>query len=327
MDGDVVDRRPGARRRARRAIAGSVERLEVARRARARTPSREPRRGSTVARKPTSPKLTREDRHARCRRSARSARRIVPSPPSTTQRSTSSVSSRVELDARRPARAPVLARSPPGRGAAIDAVPRARASTSVPQRGGGVLAAGAWVRTVTTAGRSRLDLRAARRVRGRRARPSRAGLGQPDERLAVALRARAGPRTRSRAPRRRLLARGARPRPRAPRGAVGGSRTTPPLPTRSRPTSNCGLTIASASNRGAQQASTAGSTFVERDERDVGDDAGPARRAASPGVSVAGVAALDHGHARRRRAAPRRARRRRRRARSRARRRAAAGSR
>jgi len=36
----------------------------------------------------------------------------------------------------------------------------------------------------------------------------------------------------------------------------------PPLPMRSRPTSNCGLIIASASKRSAQQSNTAGSTLV-----------------------------------------------------------------
>ena len=55
----------------------------------------------------------------------------------------------------------------------------------------------------------------------------------------------------SRAPRRRARA------TRSP-----ASRTTPPLPIRSRPTSNCGLTMASASKRSAAQASTAGSTLV-----------------------------------------------------------------
>src|SRR5205823_10508313 len=39
-------------------------------------------------------------------------------------------------------------------------------------------------------------------------------------------------------------------------------RTTPPLPTRSGPTSNCGLTSARQSNSGAAVARTAGSTFA-----------------------------------------------------------------
>ena len=39
---------------------------------------------------------------------------------------------------------------------------------------------------------------------------------------------------------------------------TAGSRTTPPEPTRSRPTSNCGFTIISASNLVAAQARTAG---------------------------------------------------------------------
>jgi hypothetical protein len=39
------------------------------------------------------------------------------------------------------------------------------------------------------------------------------------------------------------------------------SRTTPPFPTRSRVSSNCGFTIATQSNSEATQASTAGSTL------------------------------------------------------------------
>ena len=46
------------------------------------------------------------------------------------------------------------------------------------------------------------------------------------------------------------------------RAPVVGERTTPPLPTRSRPTSNWGLTMASRSKRGAAAATTAGSTLV-----------------------------------------------------------------
>src|SRR3954468_16425216 len=42
---------------------------------------------------------------------------------------------------------------------------------------------------------------------------------------------------------------------------TAGSRTTPPLPTSSRPASNCGLTMHSASKRSAAHASTAGSTL------------------------------------------------------------------
>src|SRR5581483_3114172 len=43
---------------------------------------------------------------------------------------------------------------------------------------------------------------------------------------------------------------------------AAASRTTPPLPTASRPTSNCGLIRARQSNSGEVQASTEGSTFA-----------------------------------------------------------------
>ena len=72
-----------------------------------------------------------------------------------------------------------------------------------------------------------------------------------------------------------------------------GSRTTPPLPTRSRPTSNCGLTIARQSNsRRRRSASTAGSTFVsEMNETSITIREGGTGAAASHGPRVD---ALDH---------------------------------
>ena len=62
----------------------------------------------------------------------------------------------------------------------------------------------------------------------------------------------------------RAAARAARTRrPARPRRARSArSRTTPPLPTSARPTSNCGLTIASASKRGAQQREDRGQDLV-----------------------------------------------------------------
>ena len=103
--------------------------------------------------------------------------------------------------------------------------------------------------------------------RGQRRRSSAA---QPQEEFHVARRA--GQRAAAR--RRRPASRARRPRRRRATTASArsaGSRTTPPAPSRSRPTSNCGLTIGSRSPSGAVQAASAGSTSRQRDERQVGD--------------------------------------------------------
>ena len=82
----------------------------------------------------------------------------------------------------------------------------------------------------------------------------------------------------------------------APRRS-GGSRTTPPLPTRSRPTSNCGLTSARQSNRGAAHASTGGSTFAsEMNDTSITIRSGAYGQLGR--AQRAGVAPLDHGHPR-----------------------------
>ena len=76
------------------------------------------------------------------------------------------------------------------------------------------------------------------------------------------------PRTRSRARR----ARHRRPRSATARSASrrsSGSRTTPPLPTRSGPSSNCGLTRASSSPSAADACGDGRHHLGERDERDV----------------------------------------------------------
>ena len=77
---------------------------------------------------------------------------------------------------------------------------------------------------------------------------------------------------RSRAPPRR--ARRARRSPTSTRAARRSSaeRTTPPFPTRSRPTSNCGLTSARQSKRGAAAGEHGRQHLGERDERHVGHD-------------------------------------------------------
>ena len=65
------------------------------------------------------------------------------------------------------------------------------------------------------------------------------------------------------------------------------------MPTRSRPTSNCGLTSARQSNAGAAAASTAGSTFAsEMNDTSADDQVRPVGQLA--GIERAGVAALDH---------------------------------
>ena len=73
-----------------------------------------------------------------------------------------------------------------------------------------------------------------------------------------------------------------------------GSRTTP-LPTRSRPSSNCGLTIARISPPGAMQRASAGRIFVsEMNETSTVVSAGRERQVGR--LQAAGVEALDHGH-------------------------------
>ena len=66
--------------------------------------------------------------------------------------------------------------------------------------------------------------------------------------------------------------RGARRRRATAAACSSGSRTTPPAPTFSRPTSNCGFTITTRSASGAATRIRAGQHKPERDERQVGDD-------------------------------------------------------
>ena len=73
--------------------------------------------------------------------------------------------------------------------------------------------------------------------------------------------ARAGPRRRSRAAQTPSSPTASSPTATSAARRSDASRTTPPLPTRSRPTSNCGLTSARQSKLGAAAPSTAGSTF------------------------------------------------------------------
>ena len=126
-------------------------------------------------------------------------------------------------------------------------------------------------------------------------RPARPGLGQPEEGLAVALRARAARTTRSRA--RAAPARGA-----APATATSAARRSAGL------AHHAALADALAADlelrldhgqrvearRGGGQ--DRGQDLGQRDERDVGDDeVGPVGQLG--GVQRAGVAALEHGDA------------------------------
>ena len=74
-------------------------------------------------------------------------------------------------------------------------------------------------------------------------------------------------------------------------------RTTPPRPTSSRPSSNCGFTIASSSPAGARHRATAGSTFAsEMNETSTVTRSGA--YSSWSGVEAARVDALHHGHPR-----------------------------
>ena len=69
----------------------------------------------------------------------------------------------------------------------------------------------------------------------------------------------------------------------SPRGGRPALRTTPPLPTRPRPSSNCGLTIARISPPGARQRGDRGQDLGQRDEGDVDRRQARARRAGRRG--------------------------------------------
>ena len=129
--------------------------------------------------------------------------------------------------------------------------------------------------------------------RGSRPPPPRARrLPQPEEELDVARRARAAgwwsPPARP--------SRGVRPRP-LPRSTASArrsrSRTTPPLPTRSLPTSNCGLTISARSPSGASHRDQRVEHQLEGDEGEVADDQ-VHRRPDQLEAEVADVGAVVH---------------------------------
>ena len=256
-----------------------------------------------------------------CARTRRSPRRIVPSPPSTTHSSTSALGSASQT-------IPALRAQPElARLVAVEAqqdAGGARLGDQLLERGGDLLRAAVREHRGGAAPASRLH-----HPRGRvevgdvagRARPRRAtrsSRGCPSGPAAPTRRSRA-----PRAPSSRAARRDRDERTRAARPARARRRPCRRCP---RPTSNCGLIIASTSWRGATHASTAGRTFVsEMNDRSTTTRSG----------AYGSASALD-AHARwsarapsraRRCAAASRARRRRRRARPRAPRRAAAGSR
>ena len=259
---------------------GQLHHVEVAGRARAGMPSSSSA-GLDRRQEADRAVVDREHRHARGPRSSRSAERIVPSPPEhhapgRCRRSGSAPSTRPRARS-----SPCFSTS--SRAAAPPRPPRAASSTT--RRSAPAVCSGrAWVKTVIDSGRSLTARPSAPPPRGRSTAPSAAGLGQPDEALAVAGRARAARRRRSRAPtgraRRARLAHARR----APSRRSSAERTTPPLPTRSRPTSNCGLTRAS-SRSAAPRRDHRGEHLAERDEGHVGHDQVRARRAARPASS------------------------------------------
>ena len=253
--------------------------------ANARSKSASSPSGSSVARKPTSPKLT-ANTGTPVPAYSRSAVRIVPSPPITTQRSTSRASG-ASTTMPAPAASPCLRVS-----LGVEAQRHAGALRRGDQRGqrrrgvggapvrehGGDAGHGSTSRTAASRSSSARRPRPARRT-SRGCRPARAART-----------------TRSRA-RTRRGARAAAATPSSASRRSAGSRTTPPLPTRSRPTSNCGLTITSASNRVRRARQHRRQHLRQRDERDVGDDqVRPVRQRAA--LERARVDPLEHRDAR-----------------------------
>ena len=130
--------------------------------------------------------------------------------------------------------------------------------------------------------------------RPRRRRASGAPRPQPQEELDVARRPGQRARRHRRAPQPERRGRRRRPR-RTASARSAGSRTTPPAPTRSLPTSNCGLTIStrSPSGVGARRPARAAPARSEMKDRS------PTTRSTGPpigsGVELADVGAVEHG--------------------------------
>ena len=233
----VPVRAPDRDRRAARACSNSP--------ANARSKSASSPSGSSVARKPTSPKLT-ANTGTPVPAYSRSAVRIVPSPPITTQRSTSRDERRVDVDARRRALEAVLARL-----LGVEAQRHARACARRRSARASALAvspARRWVSTVAT----RLTARPrAPPPRGR----ARAPRGRPRPASANVSRLPAGPgspeeaKPSTAAPCSRAAAPTAHAAPRA--AAPGRARRRPCRPARG-PTSNCGLTMHQRVERAAR---------------------------------------------------------------------------
>ena len=219
------------------------------------------------------------------RAKVRSAKRIEPSPPRTRQRSgwSGSGSTASTPAAASPCLAELLRRR--------DQPPAGLAGDRGRQRdglgGGGRMGVGDQHR-----GRIASSLTApppGSRPRGRRS-PSPA-LAAPDEGLAVALRPRQ-PRGGEAADRQAEVA-GGRGHREDRLAAVGGVADDAPCPTRSRPSSNWGLTIASISPPGARQSSTAG-RILASEMKETSTVARSRREGQVGGLELAGVEPLDH---------------------------------
>ena len=227
VEGDVVDGELRTPLGARHASAGSS--ITSISPAKARSTPSSSSHGSTVARNPIAPKLT-ANTGTEVPANSRRADRIVPSPPRTSARSGGPSS-------------PLVSTAPSGRGEAVllrllrrDAHldPRPVSELEHTTQRTPVSPVRVWPRGRPCAGRSRpvFEQRPPGRRR-RRARPPprarRSSRGSPPDR--------AGRSSCSRAPR-RLAARGRARRPDERGPPFLGARTTPPFPTRSRPTSN-----------------------------------------------------------------------------------------
>ena len=256
---DVVERDVALRRRL------ELDRRQAsARRACRPAPVRSPRvirSGSTVERKPTSPKLTANTGHRRARVGAQRAQdRAV----AAERHAQLGIERERRVESPRP-------RPPPRPGAcavsSVSSVSTAPAATAIAARSRSAAAVSSGrpcVSTLIVLRRSSADRPPARPPRDRRAIRARPRRARRTSRCCPS--DPAGPRAGSRAPRRRAR-RAAAATSSSARRRSAPSRTTPPLPTSPRPTSNCGLTRHSASKRGAAQASTRRQHRAQRDER------------------------------------------------------------
>ncbi len=220
---------------------------------------------SAAARKPTRPRLT-PSSGTDASRASSAERRIDPSPPSTSTTSVPAAASRSNATTRTPVSPMSVASSARTRTSTPASCRRRTTRRAASAVDGRPVWATSSTERVTGAASHRP--RGAARAATADPRGRRAG-GRP-RRAVARRRAAAGstPRCRSdraagwrRRPPPRARARRRRRRPaRTASARRAGSRTTPPLGSRSRPTSNCGFTIGSRSAPGPAQDTRAGST-------------------------------------------------------------------